>query len=100
MWLALTVERSAGQPYLFPHLRQAVEDSVEVARPLIDAVRQLNPSLRIVARATDDDEARLLREAGIDDTITAEQALGDQMARLIAVAAADGLHAPAASPAA
>ncbi len=49
------------------------------ARPMIEAARQLNPRIVVVARAQNEEEARMLRAAGAGHALHAEGALADAM---------------------
>ncbi len=49
------------------------------ARPMIEAARQLNPRIVVVARAQTEEEARMLRAAGAGHALHAEGALADAM---------------------
>ena len=53
-------------------------DSVQ-ARQMVDIARQLNPGIRVLLRAASEDEAQLLRAAGLGQVFVAEQSLVEQM---------------------
>ena len=49
------------------------------ARRMVETARQLNPGIRVLLRAYNEDEARLLREAQMGEVFVAEQSLADQL---------------------
>ena len=55
-------------------------DSLQ-ARRMVETARTLNPGIRVLLRAYSEDEARLLREAGLGEVFVAEQALAEQLSR-------------------
>lgn len=58
----------------------ALPDTTSVA-PMIANARQLNPGLRVVVRAANGEEAELLRQAGADEVVWAEQAIAQALSQ-------------------
>lgn len=57
-------------------------DSLQ-ARQMVDTARQLNPGIRVLLRAYSEDEARLLREAGLGEVFVAEQSLSQHLTQRV-----------------
>ncbi|QPF73426.1 Kef family K(+) transporter [Roseateles sp. DAIF2] len=55
-------------------------DSLQ-ARQMVETARQLNPAVRVLLRAHNEDEARLLREAELGEVFVAEQCLAEALTR-------------------
>jgi len=55
-------------------------DNVQAQRMAATA-RQLNPAVRVLLRALSEDEAQLLRDAGLGEVFIAEQSLAEQLSR-------------------
>ena len=53
-------------------------------RPMIESARTLNPQIRIVAQALDEQEAAWLGEAGVDATVQARVALAEALRMTVA----------------
>ncbi|MBA4343971.1 MAG: Kef family K(+) transporter [Methylibium sp.] len=57
-------------------------DSLQ-SRRMVETARALNPSIRVMLRAASEDEARLLREAGLGEVYVAEQSLAEQLSAAV-----------------
>jgi CPA2 family monovalent cation:H+ antiporter-2 len=77
-----------------------IPDTTDV-RPMLATARSLNPSIQVVVRAENAEEARLLADEGVEHVLHAKAALADAMvdAALKALPAAPGSSAAAVSAA-
>jgi monovalent cation:H+ antiporter-2, CPA2 family len=66
-------------------------------RPMIDTARTLNPGIRIVAAAADEQEQRYLEREGVDEVVAQRVALADALDAALARAAAESAQAPPAA---
>ena len=57
-------------------------DSLQ-SRRMVETARALNPSIRVMLRAANEDEARLLREAALGEVYVAEQSLAEQLSAAV-----------------
>jgi len=57
-------------------------DTVQ-ARQMVDTARQLNPGIRVLLRAYNEDEAQLLRDAQLGDVFLAEHSLAEHLCEQI-----------------
>ncbi|WP_349744176.1 YbaL family putative K(+) efflux transporter [Roseateles cavernae] len=68
-------------------------DSLQ-ARQMVETAHQLNPSIRVLLRAYSEDEAALLRQAGLGEVFVAEQCLATHLTERVLAAMGSAAKSP------